>query len=565
MDDLQKQIDQLYLSGEPIRTEETYKLPIEYVEHHTLTDVLREDLEIGRVRPSLYTRFLNPESSLLDKWCSIYTTDKKFLKQTQKCIQRYSSVPDSCLEFKKQYEVFIQETNFLDKYQYIGFKFFKQYNESSTFLHCLSLYNLTSPIFSLLSPLVMLLIPFMLLKIQNVPISITGYIHHLKKIFHGTSIYQLFFNFNSVSFQNRVSALFSLFIYGLQVYNNIIACLSFYRNITTVYTFIMDYKEHLEKTIQLMDRVVYNVRSYSTYHAFMQETLRQKGIVQEILHTVNQIEPTSSIVFKIGQIGKLMCVYYQLFMKETNHHALLYSFFLHDFNEDILSIQNAVQSKQLNACRYKKKTNMKGMYYLAHMHETPVRNDIDMTHNLLISGPNASGKTTILKSLLLNVIMSQQFGFGCYKKASIDCYDAFHSYLNIPDTSGRDSLFQAEARRCKEILNHITEQPEKRHLCIFDEIYSGTNPTDAVKCAKLYLRGLNDHKQKVDYVITTHYIELCEHFQDKPLVLNQKMDVREKPEKIEYTYTLTPGISHVHGGVFILKELEYPSYLYESV
>ena len=52
--------------------------------------------------------------------------------------------------------------------------------------------------------------------------------------------------------------------------------------------------------------------------------------------------------------------------------------------------------------------------------------------------------------------MSQQIGYGCYSSAKIKCYDNFHSYLNIPDTSGRDSLFQAEARRCKDILETIT-------------------------------------------------------------------------------------------------------------
>ena len=161
--------------------------------------------------------------------------------------------------------------------------------------------------------------------------------------------------------------------------------------------------------------------------------------------------------------------------------------------------------------------------------------------------------------------MRQQFGYGCYEKATICCYDTFHSYLNIPDTSGRDSLFQAEARRCKDILDCITEHPKKSHLCIFDEIYSGTNPNDAVTCAKLYLNGLNQHKNKVDYMITTHYIELCEHFKDKPSVRNKKMNVKEGKEKIEYDYKMVEGISYVNGGIFILKQLGYPSYLYESV
>jgi hypothetical protein len=564
MDTLQERLDEMYLTKTSTPTDITHKIPIEYVNHQILDSTIRSDLEIGQVNP-LYKFLVDSNSSLMNKWCSLYTTDTSFLKQTQKCIKRYTCESYSCDTFKTEYKRFGNETNFIEKYQYIGFKCLKNLNESSSFLHCLSLYNLTSPIFSLLSPLVMLLIPFMILKMQNIPVSISSYIEHLKKIFKNTSIYKLFFNFTSVSFQSRVSAIFSLFIYLLQVYQNILSCVSFYRNITTIYKFLMDYKSHLQQSLLLLDQVSGNIQSYSSYHGFLQEIVTQKEKILKVIGKLSLVRPCESIVSKIGQIGIMMNLYYDIFMKEDHHPLISYTFFIHEFNRDILSIQKAVKSKLLKACKYKKKTEMKGFYYLAHINEPNVRNHVDLKDNLLISGPNASGKTTILKSVFLNVIMSQQFGYGCYEKASIRCYDNFHSYLNIPDTSGRDSLFQAEARRCKEILDCITEQPDKSHLCIFDEIYSGTNPNDAVTCAKLYLNGMNKHKNKVDYMITTHYIEVCEHFRNKPYVKNKKMNVKENAEKIEYDYKMVDGISYVNGGIFILKQLGYPSYLYESV
>jgi len=564
MDTIQDKIDELYLNGNTVHPEVRHKLPIEYVDYHTLDPIIRGDLEIGDVNP-LYKYLVHPDSSLMTKWCSLYTTDTHFLKQTQKCIKKYKSEPYSCESFKKSYQGFSTETNFIDKYQYIGFKFLQHLNSSSGFLHCLSLYNLTCPIFSLLSPLVMLLIPFMLLKLQNVPVTISSYIEHLKTVLKNTSIYHLFFNVSSISFQNRVSAFFSLFIYLLQVYQNILSCVSFYRNINTIYQFLFDYKDHLYQSVKLLDHIGESIQSFPSYHGFLQEIIKQKVNIQSALHKLDSIEPSESIFMKIAQLGLLMNLYYEIFMKDEHHHLISYTFFMHEFNRDILCLQKAVHSKQIKPCKYKKKTEMKGLYYLAHMHEPNVRNHVDLKDNLLISGPNASGKTTILKSVFLNVIMSQQFGYGCYEKASVRCYDTFHSYLNIPDTSGRDSLFQAEARRCKDILDCITEHPEKSHLCIFDEIYSGTNPNDAVTCAKLYLNGLNQHKNKVDYMITTHYIELCEHFKHKPSVRNKKMNVKEGKEKIEYDYKMVDGISYVNGGIFILKQLGYPSYLYESV
>jgi hypothetical protein len=61
--------------------------------------------------------------------------------------------------------------------------------------------------------------------------------------------------------------------------------------------------------------------------------------------------------------------------------------------------------------------------------------------------------------------------------------------LNIPDTSGRDSLFQAEARRCKEIIDIIDEPllTDARHFCIFDELFSGTIAAEATSASYGFL------------------------------------------------------------------------------
>ena len=86
--------------------------------------------------------------------------------------------------------------------------------------------------------------------------------------------------------------------------------------------------------------------------------------------------------------------------------------------------------------------------------KNPVKNSINLDKNRIITGPNAAGKTTILKATILNTIFSQQFGMGFIKNDLLP-FHYIHCYINIPDTCGRDSLFQAEARRCKDILDII--------------------------------------------------------------------------------------------------------------
>jgi DNA mismatch repair ATPase MutS len=138
--------------------------------------------------------------------------------------------------------------------------------------------------------------------------------------------------------------------------------------------------------------------------------------------------------------------------------------------------------------------------------------------------------------------------------------------LNIPDTSGRDSLFQAESRRCKEILNHIqtfTSKQNNRHFCIFDELYSGTNPLEATKAAYSFLEYIRPFTH-VDLLLTTHYVTICDNWTassaNKKDIENYQMMVKHgDDDQFTPLYLIDKGVSHIQGAVQILKEMDYPS------
>ena len=150
------------------------------------------------------------------------------------------------------------------------------------------------------------------------------------------------------------------------------------------------------------------------------------------------------------------------------------------------------------------------------------------------------------------MILSQQFGFGFYEKAKICPYDYFHCYLNIPDTSGRDSLFQAEVRRCKEILDAIEQTENKKHMCIFDELFSGTNPYEATSVGLAYIEYINENPE-VSFMLTTHYLDLCKHAEtidsDAPPIVNLNTETK---------YTISSGICQKKGGIKVLEDFAYP-------
>ena len=545
----EKKYNELYETTEEYKETVPFKLPIEYIENEQINTIIKNDLEM----PEIYKNLIG-DSILLDKWSSYYTINKDFLKETQShiaCVPKII-IDNSILE---NYRKFKGETSFIEKYQYIGLKMFKNFNYSSIFLHGLGLYNLSSPVISLFTPLLVLIVPFIILKMRGIPITITLYIEFLKSMIQKNSIYTLFTKFNEISFQQRVSTLVTVLFYFFQIYSNIMSCISFYRNIHAISDFLEKYKIHIKKSIDNMNLLQQNIIKYKTYKSFYEEIDEHRKTLTILYYRLNTILPFKNTLSRISQLGVIMNLNYEIYMEKRFDTSFMFSIYLNQYIQDMNSLKLLVK-KKIHKCKFRKNTKISGMYYLPHINESPVLNDIDLSQNIMITGPNAAGKTTILKSLLINLLMSQQFGYGCYKKATIKVYDNFHSYLNIPDTSGRDSLFQAEARRCKDILLTILDNPNKSHCCIFDEIYSGTNPNDAVDCASIYLDEMNKYKTTVDYVLTTHYIQLCEAFDKK--VSNLKMNVTVSKDKIEYLYKIVNGISYVHGGKQVLKDLKYP-------
>ena len=203
------------------------------------------------------------------------------------------------------------------------------------------------------------------------------------------------------------------------------------------------------------------------------------------------------------------------------------------------------------------------------MNESHVKNDCFFGKNMILSAPNKAGKTTVLKTTAINIICIQQFGYGFFDSAVLCTpYTHFHSYLNIPDTSGRDSLFQAESRRCKDILDSVkenTDDQKYKHFCIFDELYSGTNPEEACKAGCAFLNYLSKFSN-VDFILTTHYVDICKQFLKSNTTQNYKMEVNVSDTgTFEYTYRMLSGISEVKGAIRVLKDMDYPKEILEEI
>jgi DNA mismatch repair ATPase MutS len=270
------------------------------------------------------------------------------------------------------------------------------------------------------------------------------------------------------------------------------------------------------------------------------------------------------------ELGAVLKNFYDLYNDRVYNESFMYSFGFNGYIDNIGGLKKNMNDGFIKFAKFsakKRKNVFKKAYYPALMKSGPVKNDYQFKKNIILTGPNASGKTTVLKSALINIIFTQQMGCGFYENAILSPFDYIHCYLNIPDTSGRDSLFQAEARRCKEILDYIRDEENvgKTHFCAFDELYSGTNPADAVMSSLAFMEFLIKRKN-VTCILTTHFIEVCKNLESNLAVENFYMLTQHKEQTIDFTYTykLKKGISELRGGLKILSDMNYPKEIMEK-
>ena len=577
---------------------EIFKIPIYYNDNvKKLNNSVITDLELVKSietdEPSIYDNVFKPSNKLsskvIEQFANNYTTDTVYLKNTQKLIKSIHSEELNSIHNKHNFSNFEindivslwqeikSDTGFCNKFLYIDWTFAKDLNNNSYFLQLMSIYNIASPILSLCLPIFVLIIPFFVIKLKKIELTINQYIDILKTLISNHSMFKVFTQFHQCDTSQKMYLLASSAFYLFSIYQNILVCIRFYSNMQKIHNYLSKFKHYLAYTLDIMDYHSLKTNELTKYLKFKDEVYNNKNILLRLYHELDQITPFSFSVSKIGEIGHIMYIFYQLYDNTEYNNAIIYSFGFNGYFSIISQASLNVEENKLVKTQFidkfkpsnKKKHNkpvFKKMYYPKFINNDPtniIKNDCNLNKNMIITGPNASGKTTTLKTALINIIISQQIGYGCFNSLKLSPYDNIHCYLNIPDTSGRDSLFQAEARRCKEIIDCIDEENDNTHFCIFDELYSGTNPEEAVVSAFAFMDYIVK-RNNVTCILTTHYVKLCKKLLKNKKIKNHNMKTIKKNDNFEYTYLLEEGISKVQGGLKVLKDMNYPQEILDN-
>jgi len=524
------------------------------------------DLELVESENKPISSYLFSDKPFRKSFISHYTTDINFLKDTQQVLKTWTKHKD--MERSKANAVFQEikaDTGFKEKYYYIDWTMWEFLNKSERFLQLMSMYNLASPLISLCVPLIILIIPFFIIKMRGLSINMGDYIVVLKNVLSNHAIGKLFTEFGSVSINEKIYLVVSAGFYLFSIYQNILVCIRFNDNMEKIHGYLKSVELYLDETIGSMTNFLSVSDKLGSYSEFNTTVVTNMKTLIGFKHELAKISEYKMPNYKkVTEIGHLMKCFYDLYQDPVYNDALEYSFGFAEYLDCLSGIQENLRSGAIHFAQFTsdgKKAVLKNNYYATLMSDDIVKkNTISLKKNMTITGPNASGKTTVLKSVLINVIFSQQFGCGFYDEGTfVKVYKHIHCYLNIPDTSGRDSLFQAEARRCKEIIDSISENDKEDHLCVFDELYSGTNPDEAISSATAFLEYLMKRKS-VTLLLTTHFTEICKNLGDNKRLTNYRMMVNQKKNnELIYLYTMEKGISGVKGCYSVLKGLNYPT------
>jgi predicted small secreted protein len=555
-----------------------FKLPIYYNDKKIkLKDHIIDDLELVKTvdisgGDPIYSYFFNSDNELsqniISQISQYYTTDTNFLTESQQLLKDYKKIDKKYVDYSPNYKNIINiwdeiksETDFKEKYYYIDWDVLEFLNKSEKFLQFMSLYNMASPVISLFVPIIILIIPFFVIRMKGLALTVTEYVDVLKVLAESHAIGKLFTKFSEVSANEKIYMLVSAAFYVFSIYQNIMVCIRFNNNMIKIHKHFNEIKSYLNYTIQSIDNYILFSKDLSSQTDFNKILREKRDTLLELESKIASISEYKLTNFrKIHEIGCVLKYFYELHDDKVYNDALMYSFGFNGYIDCLEGLITNIGEKKINYASFTdktKKTIFKKSYYAPLINNKPVKNTVKLNKNIIITGPNASGKTTILKSTFINIIFTQQFGCGFYESAKVNPYKYLHCYINIPDTSGRDSLFQAEARRCKEILDIVNSNKTDSHFCIFDELYSGTNPDEAVISAIAFMEYLIKNKN-VSCLLTTHFLKVAKKLQKNMAISTQHMITTKTDNKISYSYVLKEGISEIKGGINVLCEMNYP-------
>ena len=433
-------------------------------------------------------------------------------------------------------------------------------NSSPDILSISNFYSVyINPIITISSPIISILIPLIILywiqRKTNTNISVwTLFKFALKNLFN--------FNQFDIVVKNKFKAkIMSLLSTGLWIFfyfQNVSASIKTSKNtnkvisiinnkVSSVNKFIMNVQEisnllniNNDELVELFDikfdfknilnKFLYNLkRNYSTISYQKGHILKDFKILLEIKNDLSNLMKYIGIIDVLFSNSKLI-----------RNNKYCFAKYITDSKHPIISTNNIYHP------------------YL----ENSVKNNINIkSKNLIITGPNAAGKSTFIKTLSVNVLLAQSLGLSSSDNFSLTPFKLIETYLHIPDINGISSLFENEMNKSKQYINKVKLLNNGEYsFIVMDEIFSSTNHIEGSSGAYAILKSLSKYKNNIT-VITTHYESLTKLEKNtKKRFINYKFEInRDNNGDIIYDYKIKRGSSNQTIALELLKKNNFDS------
>ena len=429
-------------------------------------------------------------------------------------------------------------------------------NSSETILTATSIYKLfVSPFFSIITPILCFIIPFIVLRYMGIKVSFMQIFHLLRS---------RVFSVSFISKKTTSLAMLSTVIwFAMYFYNTytIISMSMLTNKITNILHDKLRLAAHIVKITSEMKTMMIafpeNIKKLlnipecnpHTEILLLRNTIllpssifRNKGCILSAYWKVKSL--LNDLAERIRFIGYVDSFYaLTTYLNSLKDHKLPWTFA--KFGEE--------KRKQVEFWHPSILSNNK----------KPVPNSLKAkkkTNTLIITGPNAAGKSTYVKTIFINSLLAQTLGIAFAKTWNVPKpYLYIDTYFNVPDVEGKTSTFQAEMKRCFKFvstLENLKKNTSCQALVALDEIFTSTNYKEGIAGAYSIIKYISENFPDVLCLVTTHYHSLAE-LQDSSnkKIMNYCLDVKRDTEGklIGNSFKVKKGVSKDHVALDLLE------------
>lgn len=415
---------------------------------------------------------------------------------------------------------------------------------------------------------------------------IISYMNYFEFLLDSYHMYKIYF-IPITSILYPVSTFFAPYFY-LKNYMKLDITFSSYIN--TIYYIISvllrttgNFRQDLTKFVTLFLYVgIYLYNMYQTYEiaVFLYNTKQKlhekmEGLVKFVKHSINITKNVSKNLldpfFDIDKdfhnidINNSMTDIYKIW-KDEKLKTQLSDLLKTIYGIDVLySINNLLLSNDWSVPEYKNDTTLWAAKNPI-LNNEQISNPINLDKSIIVTGPNAGGKTTYVKTILSNVILSQTFGITYSLKSNMIIYDTINSFMRVSDELGNKSYFEAEAEYCLNMINKaklLNENGEKG-LFLMDEPMHSTPPTEGMATAYAVIEYLSKISG-ISLIITTHFHKLVELEKIYPnKFINLSVDAIPEDDRYYFPYKIRNGHSYLCIAIELLDIKDFPKEIIDN-